>query len=92
MSAVKRAAFRVHGRVQGVGFRWWCVRIANELGVAGTVRNASDGCVEVELSGDVAAVDRMTDRLAVGPPLAGVSGLEVVPSRDVEGPEFRIIR
>ena len=39
----------VHGRVQGVGFRWFVTRNAKDLGVRGTVRNRPDGAVEAVL-------------------------------------------
>jgi acylphosphatase len=92
MPALKRAAFRVHGHVQGVGFRWWCVRAANELGLDGTVRNVPDGSVEIHLSGEVFAVDQMTARLTRGPPLARVSNLEALPPRHIDCEGFRAIR
>ncbi|MEL3911973.1 acylphosphatase [Treponema pedis] len=42
-------AFRiiVKGRVQGVGFRYWTVTLANRLGVTGWVRNCPDYSVEI---------------------------------------------
>ncbi|HET8901877.1 MAG TPA: acylphosphatase [Holophagaceae bacterium] len=40
-----RTAFRVTGRVQGVGFRWWAEAQAQSLGLAGFVRNEPDGAV-----------------------------------------------
>ena len=47
-----RAVIWVHGRVQGVGFRWWTRARALELGLVGHARNAGDGRVEVVAQGD----------------------------------------
>ena len=41
----------VHGRVQGVGFRWWTQRRAAELGLVGTATNLEDGTVQVVAEG-----------------------------------------
>jgi acylphosphatase len=41
----------VHGRVQGVGMRWWIRARALELGLAGWARNLEDGRVEVVVEG-----------------------------------------
>lgn len=41
----------VHGRVQGVGFRWWTRSRALELGLTGHAANLSDGRVEVVAEG-----------------------------------------
>ena len=41
-----------YGRVQGVGFRYYAVQKANQLGLTGWVRNLSDGSVEMEVQGD----------------------------------------
>src|ERR1700730_12416768 len=35
----------VHGRVQGVGFRWWTRSRALELGLTGYAANQADGSV-----------------------------------------------
>lgn len=40
------------GRVQGVGFRWTCQSIARRHPVTGTVKNLSDGTVELFADGD----------------------------------------
>jgi acylphosphatase len=47
-----RAVSWVHGRVQGVGFRWWIRSRALELGLVGHARNAGDGRVEVVVQGE----------------------------------------
>ncbi|MDP9385186.1 MAG: acylphosphatase, partial [Actinomycetota bacterium] len=47
----------VRGRVQGVGFRDATRREAERLGVAGWVRNAAGGSVELHAEGPAAAVD-----------------------------------
>jgi acylphosphatase len=72
------AAFRVTGRVQGVGFRWWTRLQARELGIEGTVRNAADGSVEVQARGEAASLDELRRRLASGPPHAEVASVEPI--------------
>lgn len=56
----------VHGRVQGVGFRWWTRAWALELGLVGFARNAADGRVEVVAEGDQASCDRLLAALRGG--------------------------
>jgi acylphosphatase len=66
---------RVNGQVQGVFFRGWTSEQANELHIAGWVRNCPDGRVEAHVEGDEAAVDRMIERMRRGPPAAKVEDL-----------------
>jgi acylphosphatase len=76
----------VHGRVQGVGFRWFVVRNAEALGVGGTVRNRPDGAVEAILrSADAADVDSLIQRIRQGPPASRVERVEVDPIEGSEG-------
>lgn len=56
----------VHGRVQGVGFRWWTRARARELALVGWARNAADGRVEVVAEGDRAACERLLAALRGG--------------------------
>lgn len=65
--------FVVEGRVQGVGFRWFVVRRAEALGLAGWVRNRADGAVEVAARGTEDAVARLEADLSRGPPAARVT-------------------
>ena len=52
-----------HGRVQGVGFRYWSCMIAPELGLPGGVKNLSDGPVEMEVQGSGMMISRLIHRL-----------------------------
>lgn len=56
----------VHGRVQGVGFRWWTRRRALELGLTGFARNLVDGRVEVVAEGPRPSCARLLDDLRSG--------------------------
>lgn len=81
---------RVTGRVQGVFFRGWTQDQANELGVAGWVRNCPDGSVEAHLAGEEAAVRELIDRLQSGPPAAVVSHVDVTGSEPQAGERFEV--
>jgi acylphosphatase len=62
-----RAIIWVHGRVQGVGFRWWVRARALELGLAGHARNASDGRVEILVQGDRVRIQELVDMIEQKP-------------------------
>ncbi len=66
---------RIEGRVQGVGFRYWVVREAENAGIDGWVRNRRDGSVEALFSGDEEIVRRMISHCHQGPPVAHVTAL-----------------
>lgn len=66
----------VGGRVQGVGFRWYCRMRAEERGVNGTVRNRADGTVEVEAEGARAVLESFRDDVLAGPHAARVEPIE----------------
>lgn len=68
--------YRVVGRVQGVGFRWWTQRVAGELELVGRVRNASDGSVDIRAGGKREALERLETALRRGPPSARVEAVE----------------
>jgi acylphosphatase len=66
----------VTGRVQGVGFRYFVVRTARSLGLAGAVRNARDGSVRVVAEGPPGALEALVERLRVGPSGAVVADVD----------------
>jgi len=69
----------VHGRVQGVGFRWFTQRTGEALGLGGHVRNLPNGRVEVHVHGPVAALADFEAALRRGPVGARVDGVERIP-------------
>ena len=83
--------FLVRGRVQGVGFRWFVEREAHILGLAGWVRNRSDGTVEVLAMGTRDQLSGLRSRLREGPRAARVDDVEESDAEPVNGlNSFRI--
>jgi len=72
--------YRVRGRVQGVGFRWFVEREAQTLGIAGWVRNRSDGTVEVLAQGTREQLFSLRSKLQQGPRASRVDDVEEVQS------------
>lgn len=72
-----QAHVRIHGRVQGVGFRWHVRQKAAELGVQGWVRNCDDGTVEALFVGLPAAVERILAWSREGPPASRVTHVDI---------------
>ncbi|MCU1516838.1 MAG: acylphosphatase [Pseudarthrobacter sp.] len=63
---VVRLSARVHGVVQGVGFRFWTMGKAEELGLTGLVKNLDDGSVSVVAEGTRHQVQELLDWLTSG--------------------------
>jgi len=66
----------IAGRVQGVGFRFFAERVANQLGICGYVKNLWDGNVEVYAIGDPESLEELKRHLAEGPRSARVTSIE----------------
>lgn len=65
MSGARLTAW-VHGRVQGVGFRWWTRSRALELGLVGYAANQADGRVLVVAQGSRKACEQLLSLLQGG--------------------------
>lgn len=87
--ARKSEHVRIEGRVQGVWYRAWTARNAEELGLDGWVRNLDDGSVEAVFAGPAGDVDAMIGRCRQGPPAARVTALHQRPFDGEVEPEFR---
>ena len=73
-----RAHVYVSGRVQGVFFRSKTADLAESLGLAGWVRNLSDGRVEAVFEGEKGTVEKAVEFCHRGPTGAYVQDLEVI--------------
>jgi acylphosphatase len=71
------AEILVEGRVQGVGYRNFAQRKAEQLGLTGYVMNLKDGRVRVRAEGAREAIEELVRELEKGPPLARVERVEV---------------
>jgi acylphosphatase len=68
----------VHGRVQGVGFRFAVARAAETRAVTGWVRNRGDGAVEAVFEGEPEPVESLIRFCRGGPRAAAVARIEAV--------------
>jgi acylphosphatase len=82
--------FLVEGRVQGVGYRYFALKEAQALGLAGFARNLADGRVEVVAEGPAEALASFEVRLKEGPAFAKVSGVEKANAPDRGDQGFHI--
>ena len=88
---IEARRYVVRGRVQGVGFRWFVEREAHLLGVAGWVRNRSDGSVEVLAQGSADQLAGLHGKLREGPRASRVDEVQVSNVQPDEGIQsFRI--
>lgn len=78
MAELRHVLLRIHGRVQGVGYRWSMLCEAQRLGANGWVRNRRDGTVEAYVSADAATVEQLIAWTYRGPPMAAVTQVVVV--------------
>ena len=67
----------VHGRVQGVGFRYFVQHVGNRLGLCGNVRNCPDSTVEIVVEGDGRKMADFIKQVEKGPPLARVERVDI---------------
>ena len=72
MSDLASVQVIVSGRVQGVFFRAFASKQAEELGLTGYVRNLPGGTVEVQAEGERRQLEKLIGYLKVGPPMAKV--------------------
>jgi acylphosphatase len=67
---------RIHGKVQGVGYRFFATRVARRLGLKGSITNLRDGSVEAIVEGESTAIDDWIRELREGPRYAEVTRID----------------
>jgi len=73
----------VCGRVQGVGFRYFVKRHAENHQLSGYAKNLLDGRVEFLLQGDQADVDAVVTQIRQGPEYARVDEVNLIYDENV---------
>ncbi|MEO8215859.1 MAG: acylphosphatase [Acidobacteriota bacterium] len=67
---------KIHGKVQGVGYRFFATRVARRLGLKGRIENLRDGSVEAQVEGDSKAIDDWIREIKEGPRYAEVTRID----------------
>ncbi|MDH5810856.1 MAG: acylphosphatase [Candidatus Methanomethylicaceae archaeon] len=73
-----RARITIYGIVQGVGFRYFTLRIAKKLGLVGYVQNLNNGSVEITAEGEKQSIMKLIEEVRIGPPGASVDNLKII--------------
>ncbi|MFA5418328.1 MAG: acylphosphatase [Bacteroidales bacterium] len=72
----KAVRLTIHGRVQGVGFRYYTLHKAQALHITGWVKNQYNSTVLVEAEGESPDLDTFVDWCHLGPPRAQVQEVQ----------------
>jgi len=68
----------VHGRVQGVGFRYFVQNIGKRLGLVGNVSNSPDSTVDIVVEGEAGKITDLIKQVEKGPSLGRVQRIDVL--------------
>ncbi len=82
--------YLVHGRVQGVGYRYFVEHTATQLGLTGYAKNLDDGSVEVYAAGSPDSLAELSGYLWKGPRWSDVRGVDEREAPVVRYAGFRI--
>lgn len=89
---MRRVRATISGDVQGVFYRATCARRADELGLAGWVRNGPEGSVEAVFEGSPDAIAAILAWCREGPPAARVTSVDVRDEPPTGETGFRVVR
>ena len=74
---IRRIRLSIDGAVQGVGFRFFISRHAQDLGLCGYVRNMPDGSVEIVAEGAMSRLRQLAERAERGPSMSRVTDVDL---------------
>ena len=77
----------VSGHVQGVGFRYFVRRLAQQHGLSGYANNLRDGRVEFLLQGEPTAVEQAIAVIRTGPRYSRVDDVRLEAAQDLPASE-----
>ena len=72
----EQRVIRIHGKVQGVGYRFFATRVARRLGLKGKIQNNRDGTVDAVVEGERETIDEWLEELKEGPRYAEVTKID----------------
>tara|TARA_B100000780_G_scaffold276383_2_gene244851 strand:- start:5720 stop:6004 length:285 start_codon:yes stop_codon:yes gene_type:complete len=82
---------RIHGTVQGVGYRAWAQEIGQKMNLTGWIRNLrKDRSVEAVVTGDEDQIQKFISLLYKGPAASKVAAIEVSDGVDEDLKSFEI--
>lgn len=88
---MKSVTISIHGRVQGVGFRWTTAHLANRMHVVGWVKNELNGSVTVRAQADDNSLNAFIEAIRHSPtPYARVNDVKVTLSNIEDFKKFTI--
>ncbi len=67
---------RIHGKVQGVGYRYFATRVARRMGLKGWIQNNRDGSVEALVEGEKKNIDEWIEEIREGTRYSEVTNIE----------------
>ena len=74
--AKEQRVIRIHGKVQGVGYRFFATRVARRLGLKGYIQNNRDATVDAVVEGEGNDIDQWIEDLKEGPRYAEVTKID----------------
>ncbi|MFV0555692.1 MAG: acylphosphatase [Lactovum sp.] len=87
---MQKVKITVTGRVQGVGFRYYCLKLAEELDIKGAVWNNEDGTVTILAQADSETLSLFQKKIRKGNQWVKVTYLNIETDNSENFNDFKI--